>query len=899
MPPAWETLDADATLARLDAVAGGLSAEAAAARLARHGPNALPRARRAGPFSIFARQLAGPLALLLAAAAALSVYVGETTDASFIAIVLALNALVGGVQEWKAERGVEALQKLLRLSAIAVRDRSAAVVDAEALVPGDVVRIEAGQRVPADLRLLEARGLEIDESLLTGESAPVAKDARWRAAASTPVSDRRNLAFAGTGVARGRATGVVVATGGATEVGRIAREVGAASSPPPPLVRRLARFSAALAWATVVAAGLLGLVGVAQGTSPREMFLFAVALAVAVVPEGLPVAVTVALAVGTARMARRRVIVRRLAAVEGLGSCTLIATDKTGTLTENALVVREVRLADGAVLGVTGEGYVPDGAIQAPPSAASARTLARLLHAVALANEASLAPADGGWRSRGDPTDVALLALARKGGVDTEATSAGAASAGEIAFEPERRYAASFRREGGGVRVYAKGAPERIVAMCAGAEGVGRPVAAFLAEAEAMARSGYRVLAVADGVASAEAARDGVEPSGLTFLGLVGMIDPPRRGTREAVSTARGAGLRVVMITGDHPVTALAIARDLGLARDEADVATGVECDAVGEAGLAGLVATRCVFARVAPHHKLALVEAAQRAGHAVAVTGDGVNDAPALRAADLGVAMGKGGTDVARESADLVIADDDFASIVAGIEEGRIANDNIRKVVFLLVSTGAAEVALVALALLAGLPLALLPAQLLWLNLVTNGLQDKALAAEPGEGDVLARQAKKPPNPIFDRVMIERVLATGLAMGVVAFAVFAAALSRGFDEAGARNLTLLLMVIFENLQIGNARSETKSAFALSPFRNPFLLATAIGAQLLHLAAMQIPITQDVLEVAPVDAATWLALFVAGQSVVVVSEVQKVFLRRRVARAKQQGFSPEAPVAPP
>ncbi len=547
---------------------------------------------------------------------------------------------------------------------------------------------------------------------------------------------------------------MVVATGSATHVGRLALDVIGARGGKPPLLERLERFTHVVAAAVLIAASVVAVLGIVlHNHSVHDMFLFAVALAVSAIPEGLPVALTVALAIATARMARRGVIVRRLAAVEGLGSCTLIASDKTGTLTCNELTVREIRLATGERLDVSGEGFVPDGQVTQEGQtieAGSHPTLDGLARVAVLCNEADLHRRDGEWIWRGDAVDLALLAMAHKLGWTREASLSNHPQVSELPFEPDRQFAATYHQSAGATDVFVKGGPERVLAMCDwehDSEQQARTtrIEEMLEVAESMGQQGYRVLALAEGKTpdTIDPAVAPPEPSQLTFLGFVGMIDPLRPGVRDAVSACRKAGVGACMITGDHPVTALAISRDLGLASARDQVVTGSELAKMSPAEMDEAMKSTRVFARIAPRQKLELVNAARRIGHFVAVTGDGVNDAPALRAANIGVAMGKSGTDVAREAAELVISDDNFATVVAGVEEGRVAYDNVRKVIYLLISTGAAEVVLVVLVLFTGLPLPLLAVQLLWLNLVTNGIQDVALAFEPSEGDVLNRPAR------------------------------------------------------------------------------------------------------------------------------------------------------------
>ncbi len=883
---AWHTLPRDVVERMLETTDVGLVSSEAVARLQRWGRNELPQTPPPPWWEIAFRQFRSPLIYILGLAAVLSLAINEHTDAAFIAAVLLLNALIGGSQEWKAEQSAQALKKLLQIRASVERDGETREISAEDLVPGDIVWLESGNRVPADMRLLHAHGLEIDESLLTGESLAVLKDASWTGEETTSLGDRVNMAFAGSTVTRGRGMGTVVDTGLRTHVGRLARDVEESEGGRPPLLERMEQFTRVIAVVVLTAAAVIGTVGVLfGGQTVTEMCLFSVALAVSAIPEGLPVAMTVALAIATTRMAKRGVIVRKLTAVEGLGSCTLIATDKTGTLTVNAQTIREVRLATGETFDVTGEGFTPDGQILRsglPIDPYSDRGLESLARAGVLCSEADLHHRNGRWVWRGDAVDLAFLAFGHKLNWIREQALARHPQVNQIPFEPERQFAASYHDFEDGVRVLVKGAPERVLDMCHLPDD---DVEELHAAADEMADRGFRVLALAEGAATGITAdMTPPEPAGLTFLGYAGMIDPLRPRVREAVHQAQQAGVNVWMVTGDHRVTALAIARDLAMASDPRQVMIG--SDLVGKTSdeLEALVPQFSVFARVGPHQKLQIVDAARKAGHFVAVTGDGVNDAPALRIANIGVAMGESGTDVAREAAELVISDDNFATIVGGIDEGRIAFDNIRKVIYLLISTGAAELVMVALAVLSGMPLPLLPVQLLWLNLVTNGIQDVALAFEPGEGDTLYRKPRPPREPIFNRLMIERTLIAALVMGGTGFGWFAWTLGFDWNDAqlaAARNSTLLLFVLFENVHIGNCRSETKSAFGLSPLRSPILLVGVVTAFLVHLLAMQVPFGQRILGTGPVTITKWFMLLGLSLTVLLTMELHKWAWRRR------------------
>jgi magnesium-transporting ATPase (P-type) len=898
---AWHMLSPGRALAALGVDESGLSEAEAATRRAAYGPNVLPRARRAGVAEIYVRQFKNPLVYLLLAATLVSLAVGEWGDAFFIFVVLQFNAAIGTYQERQAETSAEALDVLVRKFAVVLRDGVPRRVEASELVPGDVVRLVSGSLVPADLRLLGAHELSVDESLLTGESVPVAKEVGAVLAADVPLAERRNMLYAGTTVLSGRITGAVAATGRATEIGRIAEALARGDMAPPPLVIRLARFSRVIGVATLVLIGLIGAVQLAQGLPLATVFLVAVALAVAAIPEGLPVAITVALAIATNRMARRNVIVRALPAVEGLGACTLIASDKTGTLTCNELTVKKVRLfgpgAPAALVEVGGEGYLPEGAVTvagrdlAPDEQAA---LDRLAATGALCNEASLRVAAGAVEHLGDTVDVAFLVLAAKFGLVQKHLHAAAPQIGLVPYEPRRRFAAAFTREEAGLDpvagvseddpavAHVKGAAEIVLPMC---DGIDR--AQVLNEADRMAAEGFRVLAVARGAVPMEAALAAEREAlrGLELLGLVGLIDPVRPEVPAAVARCRSAGIDVRMVTGDHPNTALAISRELGIEAALEQVVTGSDLTAASKDGQAfdRLVADARVFARVEPVQKLAIVKALQRGGHTVAVTGDGVNDAPALSAADIGVAMGRDGTDAARDAADLLLADDNFASIVAGVEEGRFAYANVRKLIFLLIATGLGEIVLFLLSIAAGLPLPLFAVQLLWLNLVTNGIQDVALAFERGEPGVLDRAPRPPRERLFERRMITQVLVAGVYMGAAAFAFYAWSLDRGMAEPMARNLLLLLMVLFENAHALNARSETRSVLGVPIAANPFLIVAVLGAQGLHIVVMYLPGLSDLLDVQPVGLGDWITVAAIAASLILVMEVYKRLAARWIS----------------
>ena len=893
----WHALEPDAVARRLGVGLTGLSEGEAADRLHRFGLNRLEPPPPPSRWRILLRQFQSPLIYVLLVAAAVALALGELSDAGFIAAVLLLNASIGFLNEYRAEQEVRALSVLVRTRARVRRGGRSLEIDGDQLVPGDLLMLESGMRVAADLRFVEARGLRVDESVLTGESVPVEKDEAPELPANTSLADRRNMGFAGSMVASGRGLGLVVATATDTEVGRIAAQVSAVPYEPPPLLRRMERFARRLGTIALVLISVLVGIGLAWGQRLDEVLMAAIALVVSAIPEGLPVALTVALAVGVSRMARHRVVVRHLPAVEALGSCGVIATDKTGTLTHNELTVERVRAGDRE-FEVSGRGYKPEGAVTRdglPALPEEDPRLFRLLRAGCLANEASLVQSEDGadeqgrlpWDWSGDPTDVALLALAIKARLDPDALAQVHEPLETIPFEPERRYAASYHRRDGGGLVCVKGAPERLIAMCShelADDGSLVPLNrdAALERSDALMSRGFRVLGVADAETPAPLAEGAPapEPADLVFLGLIAMDDPPREGVKESIASCHAAGIHVMMVTGDHATTARSIAGRIGLGDPATGVLEGREIGELDDASLARRLARTSVVARATPGDKLRVVRAAQTSGADVAVTGDGVNDAPALRQANLGVAMGRSGSDVAREAADLVITDDDFSSIVAGVREGRVAYDNVRKVTYLLISTGAGEVLAVTGALALGLPVPFTAVQLLWLNLVTNGIQDVALGFEPPERDVLQRPPRAARENIFDWMMIERTALGGLVFGLIGLLCFRGWLADGHTLEQARNLLVQLFVLFEIFHIGNSRSETRSLFRMNPLKNPILLVGTLTALSVHLTALYTPYLRSLLDVAPPTLDEWLRLAGYAASIVVVMELHKALRAR-------------------
>ncbi|WP_107491111.1 cation-translocating P-type ATPase, partial [Thermobifida fusca] len=886
----WHTVAAHEVFPALETSPDGLTEEEARRRLAEYGPNRLEEAPPPSAVAVFLRQFASPVIAILLFALLLTVVLREWLDAAVIAAALLVNAGIGFVQERKAEQAVRALMNLSQPRARVVRDGRRREVESTDLVPGDVVFIESGSRIPADIRLVEAHALEVDESLLTGESEPVVKSTAT-AAADAGVGDRSGVAFSGTMVVSGRGMGVVYATGRRTELGAIAGLLKSEPETATPLKERMTRLSRVIVAATLVSALLVMAIGLVRGGDPMELLLVAVALAVAAVPEGLPIVLTVALAVGVTRMARRNAIVRRMLAVEALGSATVIGSDKTGTLTENRMTVRRLWSPAGGEAGPAAVTPYWGNITELPLEQVDPYVL--LVLCGALTNEATMASEEGREAS-GDPTEVALLEAAYDAELLHTARDVRFPKTAEVHFEPARRFSATARRWGNREVLFVKGAPERVVEMCDAQVGrveAGRWQPAALrpgelhAAGERMAAEGLRLLALAvsrpyePGAASV----DPHDPSGLVLLGLVGIMDPPRPGVREAVQDCREAGVRVVMITGDHAVTARAIAAELGICEPDAPVLTYQQIAGLDDEELRAAVAQVNVYARIPPEGKLRLVRALEANGEVVAVTGDGVNDAPALKAASVGVAMGQEGTDVAREAAEIVLADDNFTTIVHAVEEGRVTFNNIRRAVFFLVSIGAAMVVALTVSTLLGWPLLMVPAQLLWLNLVTSGVQDIALVFERAEPGLLRRPPRSVHEGILSRLLWQRVGVTGVVMAAGTLAMFWWEWQRTASLTAAQTMALTTMVVFMAFQAGNARSDTRSVLGMPLRYNPYLVVAVAGSFALHVAALYFPPTQVLLRVEPLDAAAWARIAAVAVSVVVVVELEKM-VRRAWAR---------------
>ncbi len=895
----------------------GLSPDEVEKRRAQYGPNVLTRRKGPSWFTRLLSQFSQPLVLILIVAGAVTAAFKEWVDAGVIFGVVIINATVGYLQETKAVKAIEALSRAMTIQTTVIRQGRRVVVSASDLVPGDVVNLQAGDKVPADLRLIYLRELRVDESTLTGESLPVEK--RTEALPpDTVLTDRANMVYATTLVAAGQGTGVVVATGDNTEVGRISHLIAEAEQLKTPLTRKIAAFSKLLLYVIIGLAAVTALVGILRGQSAFDMFMAAVALAVGAIPEGLPAAVTITLAIGVSRMARRRAIIRKLPAVETLGSTTVICSDKTGTLTENQMTVQELTVAEQAFF-VTGVGYKPEGWLTAQDGSvldgpSLPRGLLELLRAGVLCNDSSLYQQDGEWHIGGDPTEGALLVVAAKAGVEREEVARQFPRLDTLPFESEHRYMATLHAldthqdsgSGGspeadrnGRLIYVKGALEKILARChrqLTLEGNEEQLEPERIEALArkMAEQGLRVLAFAKKNAPFEL--DAIDHDAvrdrLVFLGLQGMIDPPRAEAIAAIQACHTAGIQVKMITGDHVLTAAAIASQLGLRppgcspEQTPRPLTGAELAQVEDQELPQVAEETFVFARVSPEQKLRLVTALQSRGHVVAMTGDGVNDGPALRQADIGVAMGRAGTEVAKEAADMVLTDDNFATIEAAVEEGRGVFDNLTKFITWTLPTNLGEGLVILAAIFAGLTLAITPVQILWINMTTAVLLGLMLAFEAKEEGIMSRPPRSPKAPILDRVLLGRIAIVGVLLLIGAFGLFEYAQSKGYTVAEARTVANNVFVFGEIFYLFSCRSLTAGSWKAG-LRTNRLLWLGVGIMIaLQLLYTYLPGMNTLFETAPIPAHAWLWILGVSLLIHVIIEIEK-FIRRRLKSRPQ------------
>jgi Ca2+-transporting ATPase len=842
----------------------GLPATEAASRLARYGPNAIAEGEKRKPLRMLFDQFTDFMIIVLLAAAVISGFIGEVIDTIAILVIVVMNGTIGFVQEYRAEKAMAALKKLAAATARVLRDGALTEVSAADLVPGDVVVLEAGNIVPADLRIVESVVLRAEEAALTGESVPVEKRAEAVEGADVAVGDRRSMAYKGTTIAYGRGRGIVTGTGMQTELGKIAALLAQESDVKTPLQKRLADFGRKLAIAALVLCAIVFLFGVFRGEPIDVMFLTAVSLAVAAIPEALPAVVTISLALGAYKMVRQNALIRRLPAVEALGSVTYICSDKTGTLTQNRMSVEEFWI---------------DGRQFRHPAADELRgeTARALLSGLALNNDA-LVP-DGG-AATGDPTEIALVVAARNAGYEKAALEAAAPRVAELPFDSDRKLMTTLHREAGGIVAYTKGAPERIVERCTSGPAGRFHADEVLAVAERMAAEGLRVIGVArrswDAVPG-ELASETLERD-LVFLGLVGMIDPPRPEVAEAVRLCQTAGITPVMVTGDHPATARAIAARLGILGADGRVLTGQEMARLSPAELERAVKDVRVYARVDPAQKISIVAALQAKGEFVAMTGDGVNDAPAIKRAEIGVAMGKIGTDVSREASSMVLLDDNFATIVAAVREGRRIYDNIRKFIRFVMGGNSGEIWTIAVATFAGMPLPLLPIHILWINLVTDGLPGLALATERAEREVMSRSPRAPSESIFARGMWQHILWVGLLIGAICLGIQLWATAQG--SAAWQTMVFTALTMCQMYHVLAIRSERDSLFTIGVFSNRWLIGAVALTFALQLAVIYTPALNPIFKTEPLTALELAIAILVPALVLVAVELEKLAIRR-------------------
>jgi Ca2+-transporting ATPase len=887
-PPAttaWHTLEPAHIAEQLRThLKHGLDPAEAARRLAEYGPNELQAAQRISPWTLLLEQFKNVLILILLLAVALSALLGHSVEAIVIGIIVLFAVLLGFVQEYRAERAIEALREMAAPTATVLRGGEEIDIPAREIVPGDVILLSAGDKIPADARLIEAINLRVEEAALTGESMPIEKHTAALAAAELAVADRKNMVYAGTAATYGRGRALVVATGMRTEFGKIAQLLQTIETGKTPLQQNLDRVGHVLARAALVIVAVIIVLGLLRGQPFLEMLIFGIALAVAVVPEALPAVVTISLAIGVQRMVKRHALIRRLPAVETLGSVSVIGSDKTGTLTKDEMTARQIYVA-GQLLELSGAGYEPHGefsrhgAIVEPSEA-----VIMLLRAATLSSDAHLVyhEADRAWQLKGDPTEGALVVAAAKAGLHKAELDQEFPRVREIPFTSESKRMTTLHTVNGSALAYAKGAPEIILESCTRQwtetgeqllDDYSRQT--ILDAAQHMASQALRVLAVAG---KSHATAEDAERE-MTFLGLIGLIDPPRPEAKAAIETCRTAGIKPVMITGDHPVTARAIARELGLLQTDR-VVTGAELEAMSDDVFNREVESIEVYARVSPAHKLRVVTALQQRGHLVAMTGDGVNDAPALKKADIGIAMGITGTDVTKEAADMMLTDDNFASIVAAVEEGRGVFGNIKKYLMYLLSSNIGEIGLMTGASLLGLPLPLSAVQILYVNLATDGLPALALSVDPPEEDLMRHPPRNAQTGIFTRPVVSLMVLGGLWSTLINLGLFNWAIGSGRSLEQAMTMTFVSLVLIQFFKAYNFRSDRHSVLD-RPFANKWLNRAVAWELLLLALIVYVPFLQGAFGTYALTAQEWLIIVGLSFSVVPVLEVAKWFIRRR------------------
>lgn len=881
----WYKISPHEIFKKLETSNKGLNIKDAEYRLNKFGKNILPKGKKKTFISVFFSELNSPIIYILIIAMILSFIVGETIDAAFIFLVIMLDAILGSVQEWRSNKNAESLEKLIKIEAKVIRNNEHKIINSEDLVVGDIVILESGSKVPADLRLIETQNLTIDESLLTGESLAREKNSNL-IKSDTILNDRDNMAYVGTSVLRGRGVGIVVETGINTEIGKIADYVLYKEDTETPLGIRMKKFTKELSIMIAILALIIAFILYYKGYAPKEIFFLVIALSVSAIPEGLPVVLTMSLSIASNKMSKKNVLVKKLNSVEALGSATVIASDKTGTLTLNEQTVKKIVLPNNDKYEVSGRGYNGEGKIT-PLNNAKTEYINLIIEEGIYNNEAHLEKVKKEWINYGDSMDVALLSLGYKHNLDV--TDLKNKVVGRIPYESDAGYSASFYEKNDEVFISVKGTLEKILkfskTMLIKNKEVEIDTKLIRKQNETLASEGYRVLAFATGKVNKFKEKENYKESdipNLCFLGLVAFIDPIRSDAKESINKCKEAGIKTIMITGDHPLTAFTIAKELNIVTNEIEVVTGdtLEKEYIkGEKSFDEFISTKKVFSRVTPIQKLQIVESFKRLGEFVAVTGDGVNDAPALKAANVGIAMGSG-TDVAKETGALIITDDKFSSIVSGVEEGRNAYNNVRKVTYMLLSCAVCEVLFFVLSIWLDYEIPLTAIQLLWLNLVTDGIQDVALAFESGEKNVMKVKPRNPNESLFDRLLINEIILIGLIMGIIVFGLWIYLIDvKHLDIVHARSYILLLMVFIQNLHCFNCRSEKLSVFQKPIKENKMLLYSIATVLLIQFIVVENSILSSVLDTTTLPINHVLILFLLATPITIVSEIFKYFER--------------------
>ena len=854
----------------------GLSKEEVIVRQQKYGKNILPKKEKDSVLKIFLREFKDPMVILLLVAIVVSLIAGEVVDAIAICFIVLVDALMGTYQENKANNTAEALANLVTAKVKVIRDSDVMAIDTADLTLGDYVLLESGDKVSADMRIVEAHNLMIDESILTGESVQVSKNSEVINKTNVIISEQSNMAFSGTTVVKGRAKAIVVGIGLATEIGKIADSINNTEEEKSPLTIRVEKLSQQISILVLIVAILIAVLLIMKDVPYNEIFLSVIALAVSAMPEGLPLALTMALTIASNKMAKKNVIVRKLKSAESLGSCTVIASDKTGTLTVNEQTAKRIVLPNNVEYNISGTGFSFEGKVTGG-DITYAKEIALLGY---INNEADVDEE----QKVGDSIDIAFKVLGKK--LDIEATNIRILES--IPYESENKYSAVFYELDNEVYCTVKGSLEVVKSFCSNINLIDAKLSSDVLDKqnEKLAKDGYRIIVLANGKIKRQEKYTIKDIKNLTFMGMVGFIDPIRKEAIQSIAECKTAGIKVLMITGDHPLTAFSIARDLKLVKDLQEVTTGVEVDAElakGEKNFDNFIRQKSVFARVTPLQKLKIVESLKRQGEFVAVTGDGVNDAPALKAASIGVAMGSG-TDIARETADMIIVDDNFKSIVAGIKEGRIAYANIRKIVLFLISCGLAEVTFFCLSIILDLPMPLVAIQLLWINVVTDGIQDFALSFEKAEKGILQEKPRNPKESIFNRELLQEILVSGLLIGCIVFIVWYYLLNKvNMEISMARGYIMALMVFIQNIHVFNCRSEHKSAFSVPFTSNKLILVAFFSGIILQVIVMEVPILSKFLQTVSIPFMHLVYLFLIALLILLIMEVYKMlnnFIRK-------------------